>query len=159
MLLLFHRKHLGYREPVPTCTVDSSSLEIRAVSLADTAISRIALSDTSPSLGPRHMDKQFSQEGDVRYASQRSWKEDAVKTHDLILTCFSISKFRAHPMHNLGILALTSIVPTRPTRSDTVSSGSNVRFTCPGPTPHLYYPRDQQDSADVKTVPRARQAC
>jgi hypothetical protein len=143
MLLLFHRKHLAYREPVPTCAVDSSSLEIRAVSLADTAISRTALSDISPSSGPRHMDKQFLQEGDLRYASQRSRKEDTIETRDLIPTGFSISKFRAHPTHNLGSLALTGIVPARPTRSDTVSSGSNVRFTCPGPTPHLYYPRGQ----------------
>jgi hypothetical protein len=127
--------------------------------MADTAISGVALSDISPSLEPRHIDKQFSREGDVRYALQGSRKEDAVETRDLNPTSFSISKFREHPTHNLGSLALTGIVPAQPTRSDTVSSGSNVRFTCPGPTTHLYYPWDQQDCADVKTVPWARQAC
>jgi Pao retrotransposon peptidase len=88
MLLILHRKHPGYQEPVASCAACSNNLDARVVFLADAIISRTASSEVSRSIGPRQMEKQFTREGDVWYASQRLEKEGAITTRDLDFTCF-----------------------------------------------------------------------
>jgi hypothetical protein len=88
LILILHRRHDPSSAPVGTCSACRGNLGDEITQRADAAVFRTASSEVAKALGPRVMEKQFTLNAGIWYASQRLQKEGGLEVQDLDFKCF-----------------------------------------------------------------------